>query len=113
VTETLPRFEDILEVVSGYNPECDEDLLRRAYVYSAMAHRGQMRVSGEPYLVHPLEVARTLAEMHLDDVAIATGLLHDLLEDTWVSEEELEEQFGEHITGLVKALTKITTMEQS
>jgi GTP pyrophosphokinase len=113
VTETLPRFEDILEIVSGYNPECDEDLLRRAYVYSAMAHRGQVRVSGEPYLVHPLEVARTLAEMHLDDVAIATGLLHDLLEDTWVSEEELEEQFGEHITGLVKALTKITTMEQS
>lgn len=113
MTETLPRFEDILEIVAGYNPECDEDLLRRAYVYSAMAHRGQIRVSGEPYLVHPLEVARTLAEMHLDDVAIATGLLHDLLEDTWVSEEELEEQFGEYITGLVKALTKITTMEQS
>lgn len=109
----MPRFEDILEVVAGYNPDCDEELLRRAYVYSAMAHRGQVRVSGEPYLVHPLEVARILAEMHLDEVAIATGLLHDLLEDTWVSEEELEAQFGEHITGLVKALTKITTMEQS
>ncbi len=113
MTETLPRFEDILEIVSGYNPGCDEDLLRRAYVYSAMAHRGQVRVSGEPYLVHPLEVSRILAEMHLDEVAIATGLLHDLLEDTWVTEEELERQFGEHITGLVKALTKITTMEQS
>ncbi len=113
MTEALPRFEDILEIVSGYNPDCDEDLLRRAYVYSAMAHRGQVRVSGEPYLVHPLEVARILAEMHLDEVAIATGLLHDLLEDTWVSEEELEKQFGERITGLVKALTKITTMEQS
>ena len=107
------RFEDILEMVSAYNPDCDEDLLRRAYVYSARAHRGQVRVSGEPYLVHPLEVARILAEMHLDEVAIATGLLHDLLEDTWVSEEELEAQFGEHISGLVKALTKITTMEQS
>jgi guanosine-3',5'-bis(diphosphate) 3'-pyrophosphohydrolase len=113
MVETLPRFEDILELVSGYNPDCDEDLLRRAYVYSAMAHRGQVRVSGEPYLVHPLEVARILAEMHLDDLTIATGFLHDLLEDTWVSEEELESQFGEHITGLVKALTKITTMEQS
>ncbi len=113
MTDALPRFEDILEIVSGYNPGCDEDLLRRAYVYSAMAHRGQVRVSGEPYLVHPLEVSRILAEMHLDEVAIATGLLHDLLEDTWVSEEELERQFGEHITGLVKALTKITTMEQS
>ena len=113
MTETLLRFEDILEFVSAYNPDSDEDLLRRADVYSAMAHRGQVRVSGEPYLVHPLEVARILAEMHLDEVAIATGLLHDLLEDTWVTEEELEEQFGEHITGLVKALTKITTMEQS
>jgi len=100
-------------MVSAYNPDCDEDLLRRAYVYSARAHRGQVRVSGEPYLVHPLEVARILAEMHLDEVAIAAGLLHDLLEDTWVSEEELEAQFGEHISGLVKALTKITTMEQS
>ena len=73
MTETLLRFEDILEFVSAYNPDSDEDLLRRAYVYSAMAHRGQVRVSGEPYLVHPLEVARILAEMHLDEVAIATG----------------------------------------
>ncbi len=113
VSEALPRFEDILELVASYNPGADENLLRRAYVYSAMAHKGQVRVSGEPYLVHPLEVARILAEMRLDEVAIATGLLHDLLEDTWVGEEELESQFGEHITGLVKALTKITTMEQS
>ncbi len=111
--EPLPRFEDILEQVSAYNATCDEDLLRRAYVYSAMAHKGQVRVSGEPYLVHPLEVARILADMHLDEVAIATGLLHDLLEDTWVTETELEAQFGEHITSLVKALTKISTMEQS
>lgn len=113
MSEPLPRFEDILELVQAYHPECDEVLLRRAYVFSAMAHKGQRRVSGEPYLVHPLEVARLLAGMHLDEVAIATGLLHDLLEDTWVSEEELEAQFGEHITSLVKALTKITTMERS
>ncbi len=111
--ESLPRFEDILELVQSYHPGCDEELLRRSYVYSAMAHKGQVRISGEPYLVHPLEVARTLAEMRLDEVAIATGLLHDLLEDTWVTETELEAQFGEHITGLVKALTKISTMEQS
>ena len=113
MAEALPRFEDILELVASYHPDADEDLLRRAYVYSAMAHKGQVRVSGEPYLVHPLEVARILGEMRLDEIAIATGLLHDLLEDTWVSEEELEARFGEHITGLVKALTKITTMEQS
>ena len=111
--EALPRFEGLLELVQSYKPDCDDELLRRAYVFSAMAHKGQIRVSGEPYLVHPLEVARILAEMRLDEVAIATGLLHDLLEDTWVSEAELEAQFGEHIAGLVRALTKISTMEQS
>lgn len=113
MTDALPRFEDILEIVTSYHPECDEALLRQAYVYSAMAHKGQVRVSGEPYLIHPLEVARTLAEMRLDETAIAAGLLHDLLEDTFVSEAELEAQFGPHITGLVRALTKITTMEKS
>ena len=113
MTENLPRFEDILDLVQAYHPSCDEGLLRRAYLYSARAHRGQLRVSGEPYLVHPLEVARILCEMRLDEVAIATGLLHDLLEDTMATEAELREQFGEHITGLVRALTKITTMEQS
>ncbi|MGC8917159.1 MAG: RelA/SpoT family protein [Thermoanaerobaculum sp.] len=110
---TLPRFDDILEQVQAYKPHCDEDLLRRAYVFSAMAHQGQVRASGEPYLVHPLEVARILADMRLDEVAIAAGLLHDLLEDTYVTEETLREQFGERITAIVKALTKITTLEQS
>ena len=55
--EALPRFEDVLELVQSYNPDCDEALLRRAYVFSAMAHKGQLRISGEPYLVHPIEVA--------------------------------------------------------
>ncbi len=110
---TLPRFDDILEQVQAYKPTCDEDLLRRAYVFSAMAHQGQVRASGEPYLVHPLEVARILAEMRLDEVAIAVGLLHDLLEDTYVTEEALRDQFGDRITNLVKALTKITTLEKS
>ncbi|MDW7968717.1 MAG: bifunctional (p)ppGpp synthetase/guanosine-3',5'-bis(diphosphate) 3'-pyrophosphohydrolase [Thermoanaerobaculum sp.] len=111
--ETLPRFDDILEQVQAYMPSCDEDLLRRAYIFSAMAHQGQVRANGEPYLVHPLEVARILADMRLDEVAIAVGLLHDLLEDTYVTEESLAEQFGEQITGLVKALTKISSLEQS
>ncbi|MFH1176646.1 MAG: bifunctional (p)ppGpp synthetase/guanosine-3',5'-bis(diphosphate) 3'-pyrophosphohydrolase [Acidobacteriota bacterium] len=111
--QPLPRFEDILEMVLAYHPGADEEMLRRAYLYSARAHRGQVRISGEPYLVHPLEVARILAEMRLDEIAIAAGLLHDLLEDTFVTEAELEAQFGEHITSLVRALTKITTMEQS
>jgi GTP diphosphokinase / guanosine-3',5'-bis(diphosphate) 3'-diphosphatase len=113
VSESLPRFEDVLEIVQVYKPDCDEALLRKAYVYSAMAHRGQVRVSGEPYLVHPLEVARILAEMRLDEVAIATGLLHDLLEDTDIDAAEVESQFGARVAGIVKALTKISTMEQS
>ncbi len=113
MTEALRRFEDVLEQVLAYNPACDEELLRRAYLYSAVAHKGQVRVSGEPYLVHPLEVAHILSQMRLDEVAIVTGLLHDLLEDTWVTEEELLAQFGERITALVRALTKISTMEQS
>lgn len=113
MSESLPRVEEILDLVASYHPECDEDLLRRAYVFSAMAHRGQVRVSGEPYLIHPLEVARILAEMHLDEVAIAAGLLHDLIEDTFVTEDELHAQFGPQITNIVKALTKIISMEQS
>lgn len=113
MSTALPRFEDILELIQEYHPACDEELLRKAYVFSAMAHRGQVRLNGEPYLVHLLEVARILAEMRLDETAIATGLLHDLLEDTRVTEEEMEQQFGAHITGLVRALTKITSMEKS
>lgn len=110
---SLPRFEDILEQVQAYKPDCDEELLRKAYVFSAMAHRGQVRVSGEPYLVHPLEVARILAELRLDEVAIVVGLLHDLLEDTFVSEEELARQFGSTVAGLVRALTKVASLEKS
>ena len=76
------RFEDILEKVESYHPHVDEDLLRRAYVVSAHEHKNQLRSSGEPYLVHPLNVAMILAEMKLDEASIAAGLLHDVLEDT-------------------------------
>src|SRR6185436_10600288 len=75
------RFEDLVEKVRGNNPDADIDLLRRAYVFSAFEHKGQVRHSGEPYLVHPLEVADQLADMKLDVVAIAAGLLHDIGED--------------------------------
>ena len=76
------RFEDLLDKVRAYNPDADIELLRRAYVFSALEHKGQVRHSGEPYLVHPLEVANLLADMKLDVVAIAAGLLHDVVEDT-------------------------------
>jgi guanosine-3',5'-bis(diphosphate) 3'-pyrophosphohydrolase len=101
------RFEDILEKVESYHPKVDEALLRRAYVVSAHAHRNQLRVSGEPYLVHPLNVAMILADMRLDEVSIATGLLHDVLEDTEVSKARLQELFGSDVAHLVDGVTKI------
>jgi GTP pyrophosphokinase len=101
------RFEDILEKVEGYHPKVDEALLRRAYVVSAHAHRNQLRSSGEPYLVHPLNVAMILAEMRLDEVSIATGFLHDVLEDTEITKERLRELFGADVAHLVDGVTKI------
>ena len=84
------RFEDLVEKVRGINPDADIDLLRRAYVFSAFEHKGQVRHSGEPYLVHPLEVADLLADMKLDVVAIAAGLLHDIVEDTQTPIERIK-----------------------
>jgi GTP pyrophosphokinase len=83
------------------------DLLRRAYFFSALHHKGQTRASGEPYLVHPLEVANILADMRLDEVSVATGLLHDVVEDTLVEPEVIRASFGEEIAHLVDGLTKL------
>lgn len=102
------RFEDILDKVERYHKSQDIDMLRRAYLFSAMVHKGQVRKSGEPYLAHPLEVANILAEMRLDTVCIATGLLHDVVEDTNVTLDEIEQRFGKEIAHLVDGLTKIS-----
>jgi len=101
------RFETLLEKVRGYSPEADLELLRRAYVFSALEHKGQVRHSGEPYLVHPLEVADFLADMKLDVVAVAAGLLHDVVEDTLTTPERIEELFGSEIAHVVEGVTKI------
>jgi GTP pyrophosphokinase len=101
------RFEDILDRVEVYNPQSNQDLLRRAYVFSALEHKGQVRRSGEPYLVHPLNVAAILAEMKADDVSIVVGLLHDVLEDTLTTKELIAQQFGAEVAELVDGLTKI------
>src|SRR6266508_7014723 len=101
------RFEEILEKVEAYNPQADQDLLRRAYVFSAREHRGQVRRSGEPYLIHPLNVAAILAEMKADDVSIVVGLLHDVLEDTLTTKKSIAQQFGPEVADLVDRLTKI------
>src|SRR5512132_784544 len=101
------RFEEILEKVEAYNPQSDQDLLRRAYVFSAREHKGQVRRSGEPYLVHPLNVAAILADLKADDVSIVVGLLHDVLEDTLTTKDAISQQFGGDVADLVDGLTKI------
>jgi GTP pyrophosphokinase len=101
------RIEDIIEKVGRNRPNPDVELIRRAYLFSAMHHRGQKRASGEPYLVHPLEVADILADMRLDEVSVSTGLLHDVVEDTLVDLDTIKSYFGDEITLLVDGLTKI------
>src|SRR3954452_20896723 len=101
------RIEDVIEKVQENRPGADVDLIRRAYLFSAMHHRGQTRASGEPYLVHPLEVADILAGMRLDEVSVSTGLLHDVVEDTLVDLDTIRSYFGDEITQLVDGLTKI------
>jgi GTP pyrophosphokinase len=104
------RFEDLLEKVRGYNPDADVELLRRAYVFSALEHRGQVRHSGEPYLVHPLEVATILADLRMDPVTIAAGVLHDVVEDTLTTTERLEGVFGREVAHIVEGVTKISAI---
>ena len=101
------RFETLLEKVRSYSPDADLELLRRAYVVSALEHKGQVRHSGEPYLVHPLEVADFLADMKLDVVAVAAGLLHDVVEDTLTTPARIAELFGSEIAHVVEGVTKI------
>ncbi|MGI8469007.1 MAG: HD domain-containing protein, partial [Pyrinomonadaceae bacterium] len=103
----MVRIEDIIEKVERNHPHAQVETIRRAYLFSALHHRGQKRASGEPYLVHPLAVADILAEMRLDEVSISTGLLHDVVEDTLVDLETIRSYFGDEITKLVDGLTKI------
>ena len=102
------RFNDILERLTSYNPNADIELLKKAYVFSAKVHLGQVRLSGEPYLNHPLEVAGILTQLRLDVASVATGLLHDTVEDTLTTLEEIQQNFGKEIAQLVDGLTKIS-----
>ena len=102
------RLEQILEQIHAHHPKDDLEVVRRAYLFSAKEHRGQIRASGEPYLSHPLEVANILAEMKMDAVTVSVGLLHDVVEDTFTTSERLEELFGPEIAHIVEALTKIS-----
>jgi guanosine-3',5'-bis(diphosphate) 3'-pyrophosphohydrolase len=102
------RITDILDRIGADNPEADLDLVERAYIYSARIHEGQVRLSGEPYLSHPLEVAGLLTELRLGPVSVAAGLLHDTLEDTKATMEDLTRLFGEPVAHIVEGVTKLS-----
>jgi GTP pyrophosphokinase len=101
------RLQDIVEEVQKHHPEADTDLIEKAYIFSAKAHEGQLRLSGEPYLSHPLEVAYLLAKMGLGPVTVSSGLLHDTVEDSAATLDELDEYFGEEVADVVNGVTKI------
>src|SRR5437016_1822472 len=105
------KFEQLLAKVAENRPHDDPEIIRKAYEFSLKHHEGQTRASGEPYLIHPLEVAIVLADMKLDSSAIAAGLLHDAIEDTDVTHEDIRREFGEQVAHIVEGVTKIDKIE--
>src|SRR5712675_375047 len=107
----MMRQFELVELVKSYDPNVDEALLNRAYVYSMKAHGAQLRASGDPYFSHPIQVAGLLAQMKLDSASIVTGLLHDTIEDTVATLEDIERQFGPEVGRLVDGVTKLSRIE--
>src|SRR3954447_25053772 len=105
------KFQKLLETVRASRPNDDPEIIRKAWEFCLRHHEGQLRASGEPYVIHPLEVALVLAEMKLDSTAIAAGLLHDAVEDTPVTTEDIVQQFGEQVAHIVEGVTKIDKIE--
>lgn len=105
------RQYELVERVKRYDPDADEAMLNRAYVFSVQKHGTQKRASGDPYFSHPIEVAGILTDMYMDDQTIATALLHDTIEDTLVTYEEIEALFGQDIARLVDGVTKLSKIE--
>src|SRR6202142_1087476 len=110
---TVTRFRELMRRMRANRPNDDLELIRKAYEFSQKHHAGQSRASGQPYLVHPLEVALGLAEMKMDPVAIAAGLLHDSVEDTSVTTVEIRQEFGEQVAHIVEGVTKISKIDFS
>src|SRR5467141_3911471 len=107
----MMRQFELAELVRSYDPNADEDALNRAYVYSMKAHGAQVRDSGDPYFSHPIEVAGILAQMKLDTASIVTGLLHDTVEDTVATLDDIERVFGSETARLVDGVTKLSRIE--
>jgi GTP diphosphokinase / guanosine-3',5'-bis(diphosphate) 3'-diphosphatase len=108
----MMRQYELVERVLKYDPDADEELLNRAYIYAMKAHGSQTRASGEAYFNHPLEVAAILADMKLDTATIVAALLHDTVEDTEATHQEIVEKFGDEIAALVDGLTKIKKLDR-
>ena len=108
---TEEKFRKLLATVKANRPSDDPAIIRKAWLYGMEHHEGQLRASGEPYVMHPLEVAQVLAEMKLDSTAIAAGLLHDAVEDTPVTTEDITERFGEQVAHIVEGVTKIDKIQ--
>src|SRR5918992_114267 len=104
-------FEELVAEVAAYNPDVDRDLLERAFMFASERHEGQQRRSGEDFILHPLGVARILAELGRDDVTLAAALVHDVVEDTQATVEEVRAEFGEEVANLVEGVTKLTRIQ--
>src|SRR5918992_3008514 len=104
-------FEELMREVAAYNPEADRDLLERAFLYGSRAHEGQQRRSGEDFILHPLGVARILGELGADDLTLAASLIHDVVEDTGATIEEVRSEFGDEVGRLVEGVTKLTRIQ--
>ena len=110
---TVTRFRELMKKLRENRPNDDLDLVKKAYEFSQKHHAGQTRASGQPYLIHPLEVANVLADMKMDSVSIAAGLLHDSVEDTSVTTVEIRQEFGEQVAHIVEGVTKISKIDFS
>src|SRR5438105_15347700 len=108
---TVTRFRDLMKKLEANRPNDDLEIVRKAYEYSQKYHAGQTRASGQPYLVHPLEVACVLAEMKMDPIGIAAGLLHDSVEDTSITIVDIGKEFGDQVAHIVEGVTKISKID--
>ena len=109
----MNQVDQILSDIAAYHPSADLELVRRAYSFAADAHKGQTRKSGEPYVTHPLAVATIISELKLDVASVCAGLLHDCVEDTSATIEQLDGLFGKEVAFLVDGVTKLGKLPYS
>lgn len=106
-------YEELLSLIKSYNPKVNEDLIQRAFLTAKKYHANQFRKSGEPFIMHPIEVAKILAHIELDQASIIAAILHDLVEDTDFTIERVKEEFGEEIANIINGVTKLEKITPS